>query len=643
MSSSLGVGNVAFSGDDMASEYRRDLDVFKGLAILAVVFYHLGILKSGYLAVDLFFVINGFLIIPSVCRRIQNNEFSYWGFLKKRMIRFLPLVLIASTVCLLVGGWGMLPDDYENLSLAVIASNLMSGNILSSMTSKNYWNALNDYKPLMHVWYLGVLFEFYILFPLIMMFFNKVVRRNKAQTELSEGQYTKKVNILLITLCVISILCYLNPFTFGINPHTAEGLRFYWLQNRFFELGLGGLVGLNMSSLSGLSRYKWISPVSLLALFGVICIGLLTFDINHIGSHILVVGSATEYGTNLILPPQVLLILTVLLSCLAVAQNHTKNPLSRYVFDTRPLAFVGKMSLSIFVWHQIFIAFYRYYYTNEISWLSLLVYLAVVFAVSVVTYFFVEQKIKSSKAAWISVAAAEVLTCAAAFVVYMHAGVIRDVPELDISKSAVHRSMHAEYCDRIYKYNKEFSEDDNRIKVLVIGNSFARDWANILFESEYKDKIELSYIYSNYNLEKLNEKEHLNRIKDSDYIFLFAQKSTVPDYVWQNAGNKNNIYGIGTKNFGQNNGSIYRHRHEPDYFKMTVASNPEYEKLNALWKEGWGSHYIDFIEKVRTEDGRIRVFSDNHKFISQDCEHLTQSGAQFYASVLDIRGIFEAK
>ena len=624
----------------MASEYRRDLDVFKGLAIIAVVFYHLGILKSGYLAVDLFFVINGFLIIPSVCRRIQNGEFSYWGFLKKRMIRFLPLVLLASVVCMLIGGWGMLPDDYENLSLAAIASNLMSGNILSSLTSKNYWNALNDYKPLMHVWYLGVLFEFYIIFPVIMMLFNKVMRRNKEQ---ADEKYTRNTNIFLITLCVLSVLSYLNPFTFGINPHTIEGLRFYWLQNRFFELGLGGLVGLNISAFSGLSRHKWISPVSLLALFGVICIGFLTFDINSIGSHLPVVGAATEYGTSLILPPQVLLLLTVMLSCLAVAQNHTQNPLSRHVFDTRPLAFVGKMSLSVFVWHQILIAFYRYYYTNEITWLSLAIYLAVVFAVSFVTYTFVEQKIKSSKAAWISVAVAEVFTCTVAFAIYMHAGVIRDVPELDISKATVHRNMHAEYCDRIYKYNNEFTNDSDRIKVLVIGNSFARDWANILFESEYKDKIELSYIYTDYSLAKLNERKHLSRIQNSDYIFVFAKKSVVPDFLWQNAGNKNNIYGIGTKNFGQNNGSIYRHRHEPDYFNMTVASNPDYEALNALWKEEWGSHYIDFMEKVRTEDGRIRVFSENHKFISQDCEHLTQSGAQFYAKAINIRGIFDSK
>ena len=419
------------------------------------------------------------------------------------------------------------------------------------------------------------------------------------------------------------------------------GIRFYWIQNRFFELGLGGLIGLNLTSLPSLSRHKWLSPVSLLALFGVICISLVNFDASALGAQLPVVGAETEYGSHLILPPQALLLLTVALSCLAVAQNHTQNPISRLVFDTRPLAFVGKMSLSLFVWHQIFIAFYRYYWTTELTVLSTVIYLGAVFIISLLTYMLVEQKIKSCKAAWISIGAAELITCAIAFVVYMHAGVIRDVPELDISKANVHRSMHAEYCDRIYQYDHDFSKDNTRLKVLVIGNSFARDWGNILFESEMKDKIELSYIYTNNALNKLSEHKHLARIKDSDYIFIFAQKAAVPDYLWKNARNIDNIYGIGTKNFGQNNGQIYRHRKEPGYFDMTVSSDPRYEALNDAWKADWGDHYIDFIEKVRTSDGRIRVFSTDHKFISQDCEHLTRGGAQYFAQAIDIRGIFD--
>ena len=530
----------------------------------------------------------------------------------------------------------MLPDDYENLSQSVIASNFMSGNILSSLTSKNYWNALNDYKPLMHLWYLGILVEFYIVFPALMIMFDKAVRRKRRDV----SDYRAKTNIFLGLLCVVSILCYLNPFTFGINPNTVEGIRFYWLQNRFFEICLGGLVGLNISSLSFLSRRRWISPVSIWMLLGVIGIGLVNFDITAIGSHLPVVGAAINYRADLVLPPKVLLFLTVILSCIVVAQNHDGNPLSRFLVRSEFLAHVGRMSLSIFVFHQILIAFYRYYVTNALSPASVAAYLAVVLCVSFVTYRLVEQKVRGSKTAWACIGTAWIVTSAAALMIYLNAGVVRDVPELDVAKNDVHRNMHAEYCDRIYQYDREFTQDDGRIKVLIIGNSFARDWANILLESEMKDKIEISYIYANYQLDKLDRNRHVDRIRRSDYVFIFANKSDVPEYLWENVKDADRVFGIGTKNFGQNNGSIYRHRNEPGYFAITVAGNPEYEAVNRAWAEEWRANYLDMIEKVRAPDGRIRVFSDERKFISQDCEHLTRGGARFYAGLFDMRAIF---
>lgn len=116
--------------------YRQDIDALKGIAIIAVVLFHLGFLKSGYLGVDLFFVINGFFVIPSVIRQIGNNTFSYISFLEKKLIRFLPLVVLASAVSLGLGYFLMLPDHYENLAQAVIAGNLMSENVLSAITTK---------------------------------------------------------------------------------------------------------------------------------------------------------------------------------------------------------------------------------------------------------------------------------------------------------------------------------------------------------------------------------------------------------------------------------------------------------------------------------------------------------------------------
>ena len=82
--------------------YRNDLDLLKGFAILAVVLYHSGIFPSGYLGVDAFLVINGFLIVPRLIRDIQNGSFNFFTFLEKRIMRLLPLMLLASAVVMIL-------------------------------------------------------------------------------------------------------------------------------------------------------------------------------------------------------------------------------------------------------------------------------------------------------------------------------------------------------------------------------------------------------------------------------------------------------------------------------------------------------------------------------------------------------------
>lgn len=215
--------------------YRKDLDALKGIAIIAVVLFHIGLLKSGYLGVDAFFVINGFLVVPTLYKKIVSGDFSYFGFMENKLLRLMPLVVIASFVCLLIGFIGMLPDNYENLAESVIASNIFSENILSAITTKNYWDVGNDYKPLMHLWYVGILFEFYLILPLLMLAFKKVTSWCRMDSE-------KGMMHFLGMLFVVSLLLYLLPFG-------KESDKFYFIQYRMFELLLGGFIGLNISRL----------------------------------------------------------------------------------------------------------------------------------------------------------------------------------------------------------------------------------------------------------------------------------------------------------------------------------------------------------------------------------------------------------
>ena len=184
---------------------RRDLDGLKALAILAVIFYHIGFLTFGYLGVDLFFVINGFLITAGLIRSVNDDSFSYGKFIVKRFCRLFPLVLIAGVVSLLLGLIAMLPDNYENLATSVVASNFFSNNILSAITTKNYWDVVNNYKPLMHTWYLGIIAEFYIVYPLIFLAVVKLFKNAEKALVL------KKIRNTVLVFTIISFVLYLIP------------------------------------------------------------------------------------------------------------------------------------------------------------------------------------------------------------------------------------------------------------------------------------------------------------------------------------------------------------------------------------------------------------------------------------------------
>ena len=119
----------------------------------------------------------------------------------------------------------MLPDDYENLSRSVIATNLFGNNILAAVTTKNYWDILNEYKPLMHTWYVGVVMQFYLVYPFL-FFFAGLNKKNSKRALLT----------LVSALAVISLLVYFAT--------TDTAHRFYYLPSRSFEFAVGGIAAL---------------------------------------------------------------------------------------------------------------------------------------------------------------------------------------------------------------------------------------------------------------------------------------------------------------------------------------------------------------------------------------------------------------
>lgn len=590
------------------------IDVLKSFAIIAVVLYHAGLMTYGYLGVDLFLVFVGYLTTRSLLKKMyldsslggtytdvrSKNKIGeigwreYFEFEISRTIRLLPPLLVAGMVCMFLGYWFMLPDDYENLSQSVIATNFFGNNILAAITTKNYWDVVNDYKPLMHTWYVGVVMQFYIVYP-ILFYFAKLDKKNSKRT----------LRVMVGALAMVSLLTY-----FGT---TETASRFYFLPSRFFEFGVGSIFAFIYKPQKDKPFGKWFVYACYVLL-------LLLMTVN------------AE-----VIPDLVRLVAVVALSCVLLCSQEV---LENKVTGNNTLAKIGAASYSIFIWHQILLAFCRYTWTSEFTIQVYVVLLIATVVLSWLSYRFVEQGITNvlktpPGKTWIYVMTAVVfigLTAYAAYI-YKKGGVVRDVPELYISKGQ--SVNHKVYNDKIYKLDKPF--ETNKKHWLVVGSSFGRDFSNVILESPIVDSVEISYIYSS----DFQKKEKADRFANSDRVFfcsMHPEMKSVRDLesvCLSNGFPIEKLVIVGTKNFGESNGQIYAKRYNPDYFNLRVKMEKGYIESNNTYKELYGDRYLDIIGLVIDEKGTMPVFTPDHRFISQDCRHFSMGGAKWFATLID--------
>lgn len=517
------------------------IDEIKGLAILSVIVFHLGYFKYGYLGVDVFLAIAGYLTAAGWSRK---EDFSLFGFLFKRIQRLWPMVAGACLVSLLFGYWTMLPDDYENLAQSIIASLSFSNNILCRISSGDYWAQSNDYKPLLHFWYLGVLMQLYFGFAVLAACVQRKMNR------------IKWLSWIVLIASIVSAVIWFGKVG-------DQAVRFYYMPWRFFEFGFGVLL---------------------------FCWGL------------------------------------------RIPKNLT--------FRIPGLAALGRMSLSVYVWHYIILAFYRYVVTPQLSWTFLALYGLALGALSWITYRTIEQSrawiVTSAKGLWLVIFPMVALIGSLAMRVVFISGIVRDVPELDIVRGGAMRGIHSLYNERVRKLPRTFA-DNGRKNVLVVGNSWGRDWCNVLMESGVTNEINLAY-YSQNEYEQPLRNDVINA---ANVIFLVGvYENRLPDSIKPNGIKAPKI--VGRKWFGYSCGNFYNRRWFSGYYEQTIQLPINVVAENQEQVNRYGSRYVDMIGCVAAENNGnlyMPIFSDERKIISQDCQHLTRGGACYYASRLPIRRI----
>ena len=238
--------------------YRPDIDGLRAVAVLLVVFHHAfpPLLPGGFIGVDVFFVISGFLISTIIFQSLEQGAFSFLDFYKRRVKRIFPalsLVLIASFVC---GWFVLLPADYKQLGKHMAAGAAFVSNF-AFWSESGYFDSGSKLKPLLHLWSLGIEEQYYIFWPFIVL-------------------YAWKRKISLFKVCLV-----LLALSFAINVFTAKNsavAAFYSPLSRFWELLIGSVLA--YTSLQTVKTHKSTNVNNWMAWTGVALLAIGVYFIN---------------------------------------------------------------------------------------------------------------------------------------------------------------------------------------------------------------------------------------------------------------------------------------------------------------------------------------------------------------------------
>jgi len=204
--------------------YRPEIDGLRAISVVLVCLFHAGVpgFSGGFIGVDVFLVISGYLITSLIVADLQSRRFSILRFYEKRARRILPVLFMVVLVCVPFSYFWMLPEDYSLFLKSLTGVFLFSSNVVF-WQSVDYFNPVAEEQPLLHTWSLGVEEQFYFLFPFLLL----ALYRNRT-----------------ILLSVILVAVILSFSLSHLLSDRSPAFNFYMLPTRFWELGVGALVAL---------------------------------------------------------------------------------------------------------------------------------------------------------------------------------------------------------------------------------------------------------------------------------------------------------------------------------------------------------------------------------------------------------------
>ncbi|MDC0181002.1 acyltransferase [Pseudomonadota bacterium] len=608
--------------------YRAEIDGLRALAVLPVILFHAGFdwFSGGFVGVDVFFVISGYLITTILIEDIEYKRFSITNFYERRARRILPALSFVMFVCIPFAWIWMLPNQMKDFSQSLVAVSLFVSNIFF-WKDAGYFSTEADEKPLLHSWSLAVEEQYYLLFPIFLI--------------LAWRFGKNRVFWMIVVMAALSLL--LSEWGWR-NKAVAN---FYLTPTRAWEL-FAGSIGAFIVQKEGVRRNN---P---LALFGLAAI----------------IFSIFAYDENTPLPSIYALVPvlgTVLLILYAGKETLVAKLLSIKVFVG-----IGLISYSAYLWHQPLFAFARIRLLEHPSLFLMVILSALSIILAYLSWRYIEKPFRN-KTAWNQ----KEIFVASVFVILIFSliGIFGDrsngfqnrFSQDDLSYLKQINKSNPGYVIKRFNELKYARWDIKKKKVFLVGDSYAQDLANAVYESNLDKKVSLSTYYISAecgNLlipfkkkKKFTEKQDLQQCEREAYFNneAFKERLTSADEIWfasswqpwQVERIKNSIENVQESStaiiriFGRKDFPTFKLR---KYLGLSSAERAMFvesvksEKIFQNVRFSELSKDYNFIDVQSLMCGgsasECKIFDSFGYIKTFDGKHLTKSGARFYGERL---------
>jgi peptidoglycan/LPS O-acetylase OafA/YrhL len=341
--------------------YRPEIDGLRAIAVLSVILFHTNksignfiLFSGGFLGVDIFFVISGYLITSIILNEINiTTNFSFKSFYQRRARRILPALLFVIFFSIFFSYLFLLPSDFNDYTKSIFYSLFFTSNYFFYFTGELYDATPSLLKPFLHTWSLSVEEQFYLIYPVIFYF--------------SFKYFKNFLNKILFSLIFISI------FAMVVYFYTNQSLAFFNFLTRFWELLIGALIANNQSKISSLNLS--ILKKNIISFFGLILIIYPVLFFNKNISYGYIYTFASIAGVSIII------------------SFHDKEILINKILTNKILVFLGLISYSLYLWHYPIFAFGRIteFFGDGVS--KKLIFLTFIF--SLFTYYLIEKPFRN--------------------------------------------------------------------------------------------------------------------------------------------------------------------------------------------------------------------------------------------------------